>query len=261
MTPVRGQDTLVASWQALARRSPEARVVRTPMTVAAVFPSWAPLNNAILLDEPSPLIAAAAASELTALYDCAGVESWAMWLPTSAPTLSVSDDVTVVGGMRRDTTTLVMELTLEPASPTPDGVVRTSITAANRAGDKPVPALDLPQPDDGTSVDGWVTVRDGLAVAGAWSLIEGTDCGIYAVATVPEWRRRGAARALMQGALGDAYRRGARTATLQSTPLGEPLYTSMGFTPVGRYEEWVPAEKSRDVLCGHESNLMEADDA
>jgi len=93
-------------------------------------------------------------------------------------------------------------------------------------------------------------VRDGLAVAGAWSLIEDTDCGIYAVATVPEWRRRGVARALMQGVLGDAYRRGARTATLQSTPMGVPLYTSMGFTPVGRYEEWVPAEKPGGRAAG-----------
>ncbi len=84
-------------------------------------------------------------------------------------------------------------------------------------------------------------VRDGLAVAGAWSLVAGTDCGLYAVATAPAWRRRGLARALMRGVLGDAYRRGARTASLQSTPMGEPLYASLGFSPVGRYDEWVPA--------------------
>jgi predicted acetyltransferase len=90
-------------------------------------------------------------------------------------------------------------------------------------------------------LQGWVIVRDGYAVAGAWSLIEGTDCGIYTVATIPQWRRRGLARALMRSVLGDAYRHGARTATLQSTPMGEPLYTSLGFEPVGRYEEWVLA--------------------
>ena len=55
------------------------------------------------------------------------------------------------------------------------------------------------------------------------------------------FRRRGLARGLMQGVLGDAYRRGARTATLQSTPMGVPLYRSLGFEPVGRYDEWVPA--------------------
>ena len=37
----------------------------------------------------------------------------------------------------------------------------------------------------------------------------------------------------------DAQRRGARTATLQSTRMGQTMYVSLGFAPVGRYEEWV----------------------
>jgi hypothetical protein len=41
--------------------------------------------------------------------------------------------------------------------------------------------------------------------------------------------------------LADAYRCSARTATLQSTPMGQPLYESLGFQAVGRYEEWVSA--------------------
>ncbi len=82
-------------------------------------------------------------------------------------------------------------------------------------------------------------VHDGVAVAGAWSVIHEQDCGIYAVGTQPEWRRRGFARSLMEHVLADARARGARTATLQSTPLGEPLYASLGFRAAGRYEEWV----------------------
>ena len=214
----------------------------TPRTVAAVFPDWAPLNNAILIDEPGSLTASVAAVELRHLYRSAGVASWALWVPASTPSLNGSDRLAGVGGMRRDATTLVMRLTLGQPSSEPDGVVRTSVAAAGQAGDEPVSALDLPLPDGGTVMDAWVMVRDGLAVAGAWSLIAGTDCGLYAVATAPGWRRRGLARALMQGVLGDAYRRGARTASLQSTPMGEPLYTSLGFDPVGRYEEWVPAD-------------------
>ncbi|MGB8385994.1 MAG: GNAT family N-acetyltransferase [Dermatophilaceae bacterium] len=242
MTPLSGQGTLVASWKALARSSLDARVVRTKTAVAAIFPAWAPLNNAILLDEPSSLTAAAAtAAELNQLYGSAGVDSWAMWLPASATSLGASDHVAVVGGMRRDTTTLVMQLAPVNPWPEPEGIVRTSIAAAGQAGDEPVLGVDLPEPDHGVGLDAWVMVRDGLAVAGAWSVIEGTDCGIYAVGTVPVWRRRGLATGLMHGILGDAYRRGARTATLQSTPMGQPLYRSLGFEPVGRYEEWVPA--------------------
>ena len=60
----------------------------------------------------------------------------------------------------------------------------------------------------------------------------GTDCGLYAVGTVPGMRRRGLATALVEHVLADAYRRGARTASPQSTEMDEPLYRSMGFTPV-----------------------------
>jgi hypothetical protein len=39
--------------------------------------------------------------------------------------------------------------------------------------------------------------------------------------------------------LADAWHKGARTASLQSTRMGQPLYESLGFTAVGRYEEWI----------------------
>jgi GNAT superfamily N-acetyltransferase len=242
MTPLTGQDTLIASWHALARTSRHARLARTQSAVAAVFPAWSPLNNAILLDAASPTSAAAAAVELRHLYRSAGVASWALWLPSSTTSLAGADEVTAVGGMRRDTTTLVMELSMTHPLPTADGVRRTTLDASGSAGEEPIPVDDLPETEPQAGpMDAWVIVRDGLAVAGAWSLVEGTDCGIYAVETVPEWRRRGLAQSLMQHILGDAYRRGARTATLQSTPMGEPLYRSLGFVPVGRYDEWVPS--------------------
>ena len=34
-------------------------------------------------------------------------------------------------------------------------------------------------------------VHDDVAVAGAWTFLYERDCGIYAVGTVPGWRRRG----------------------------------------------------------------------
>jgi hypothetical protein len=43
----------------------------------------------------------------------------------------------------------------------------------------------------------------------------------------------------MEHVLADAQHRGARTATLQSTRMGLPLYNSLGFAPAGRYEEWI----------------------
>ena len=122
------------------------------------------------------------------------------------------------------------------------GVIRTSIAAATRAsGNELVPVDDLDEPDGVSGLDGWALVHDGLAVAGAWSFSAGGECGIYSLGTHPDFRRRGLARSLMQHVLADAHRNGARIATLQATPMGRPLYESIGFEPVGRYEEWIPA--------------------
>ena len=84
-------------------------------------------------------------------------------------------------------------------------------------------------------------VEGDVAVAGAYRYLHGSDCGVYAVGTVRAWRRRGIARSLVEHVLADATRRGARTATLQATPMAQHVYESLGFAPVGRYEEWVPA--------------------
>lgn len=235
-TVLPGQETLLASWSALAQISSDARVIRFAATAAAVFPSWTPLNNAILLNAHD---GAVAASELTSVYADAGVDVWALWMPSRLTDLDAPDAVREVGGLKRDTTTLVMQAALPPGLRYHGDVVRTSIATASRAADEPVPAADLAQPDDVPGLSAWVMVHDDLAVAGAWSFLHGSDCGMYAVGTVPEWRRRGFARSLMEHVLADAQGRGARTATLQSTRMGQPLYESLGFEAVGRYEEWI----------------------
>src|SRR4051812_5527137 len=100
-----GQETLLACWHALAQRSPDARLVRTSAASAAVFPSWAPLNNAIALDPSDGLDALA--SGIAGLYADAGVDAWALWVPSVATSLDAPDEVGKVGALIRDTTTLV----------------------------------------------------------------------------------------------------------------------------------------------------------
>ena len=237
--PLAGQDTLIASWRALATISPGAQVHEGHAAVAAIFPLWVPLNNAIAYDA-SPDSARLAADEVTPLFDDARVATWALWLSSSANSFDAPDSVGSIDGFTRDTTTLVMHCALSAARPRSSAVERTTIEAAGRATDEVVPANELPPPDGAGGVDAWVAVVGGYAVAGAWSYLHGSDCGIYAVGTAVDWRRRGAATALMHNVLADAYERGAQSATLQSTRMGEPLYTSLGFRAVGRYEEWVP---------------------
>ena len=147
-----------------------------------------------------------------------------------------------VGGLTRDTTTLVMQATLTGELRRQDGVVRASIAAATRAaGDEEVPVADLGEPETEPGLAAWVMLRGNVAVAGTWSFQHEHDCGIYTVGTMPGWRRQGIARMLVEHVLADAQERGARTASLQSTPMGEQLYRSLGFQPAGRYEEWVSA--------------------
>lgn len=235
-TVLPGQETLLAAWSALAQISPGAGVIPSAVTAAAVFPAWTPLNNAILLNAHD---GAAAASQLTSVYADAGVDVWALWMPSRVTDLDAPDSLLEVSDLKRDTTTLVMRAALPPGLRFHDGVVRTSIATASQATDEPVPAAELGPPDRVPGLSAWVMVHDDLAVAGTWSFLHGSDCGIYAVGTVPGWRRRGFARSLLEHVLADAQGRGARTATLQSTRMGQPLYESFSFEPVGRYEEWI----------------------
>jgi hypothetical protein len=44
---------------------------------------------------------------------------------------------------------------------------------------------------------------------------------------------------LVEHILAEAHSTGVQTASLQSTPMGESLYSALGFRAVGRYEEWL----------------------
>src|SRR5690242_11325211 len=90
-----GQETLLACWSALAQLSPGAGLTRTSSAVAAVFPEWEPLNNAILVrwDDDVAATAAASASDLARNYGRAGVTAWALWLPGRATDLDAADEV------------------------------------------------------------------------------------------------------------------------------------------------------------------------
>ena len=159
----------------------------------------------------------------------------------NASDFGAADIVGSVGAMRRDTTTLVMMADLDRARSTHRDVVRTSIMTAVAATDEAVSAADLDGPDEVPRLEAWVWVHEGNAVAGAWSYLLDGDCGVYTVGTPVGWRRRGFAHRLVEHVLADAAAEGARTASLQSTPMGEALYAGLGFRPVGRYEEWVAA--------------------
>jgi GNAT superfamily N-acetyltransferase len=234
-----GEATLVASWRALARTSPGATVTESPGSVTACFPAWAPLNNAIahvpVADEERTALEV---TRLDASYREAGVGTWAYWVPSPARDLA-APDAGVVSGLTRDVTTLVMRADLDHERRSSTDARATSLASAASAGDAPIAVEALGDAEGAPGVGAWVMLDGATAVAGVWTVVHDHDCGVYAMGTAPGWRRRGLATVLLEHALADAWRRGARTASLQSTPEAVSLYRSLGFEAVGRYEEWV----------------------
>lgn len=76
----------------------------------------------------------------------------------------------------------------------------------------------------------------GFDAAVAASLDNGTDCGIYLVATLPEARGNGLCSGLLRKLLVDARERGCRTSTLQASPAGAPVYRRLGYRDLGGVE-------------------------
>lgn len=62
--------------------------------------------------------------------------------------------------------------------------------------------------------------------------------GIYLVGTVPEFRRRGFADAIVRRALRNETRKGVSTVVLQASEMGLPVYDRIGFQATGRISHW-----------------------
>ena len=84
--------------------------------------------------------------------------------------------------------------------------------------------------------DGFVLltgIRDGVPVGTAMVSVATSSAvfsmGVYYFATLPEARRSGVGKALMDEILRRAYEKGISLVTLQATPAGEPFYASCGF--------------------------------
>ena len=73
---------------------------------------------------------------------------------------------------------------------------------------------------------------DGAFVVVGMTVAIGDDVSIQYVATEAKYRRRGLASRLLRGVLGEARNRGIRSATLQASPDGRPVYERLGFRRV-----------------------------
>ncbi|MDH6126562.1 GNAT family N-acetyltransferase [Kitasatospora sp. GP82] len=78
---------------------------------------------------------------------------------------------------------------------------------------------------------------DGRPAAACVTYDNGETVGVYWVATLPDYRSRGLARAVLSHAL---EANPGRVAALTATLLGEPLYRRLGFTEQGLTRWWRP---------------------
>ena len=76
--------------------------------------------------------------------------------------------------------------------------------------------------------------------------------GIYWVGSLAEARGRGLGRAVTAAATNAGFDLGADVASLQASPMGEPVYRAMGFETIYDYRLLMspPPEAARHVACG-----------
>lgn len=83
---------------------------------------------------------------------------------------------------------------------------------------------------------GWVGYLQGCAVVSAATRVAGGVIGLYAVGTVPAFRRQGCAEAAVRHAISQAQAStGIVRSVLQSTGAGLKLYEKLGYQPVAHY--------------------------
>ncbi|MEU0550445.1 GNAT family N-acetyltransferase [Micromonospora sp. NPDC005979] len=88
---------------------------------------------------------------------------------------------------------------------------------------------------DGTVIRLAGRLADGRIVGTAVAWLSHGLVTLYFVGTQPEQRRQGIGAAMTRAALDLARERGAHTAALTSSPVGEGIYRRLGFRPVGEF--------------------------
>jgi GNAT superfamily N-acetyltransferase len=85
------------------------------------------------------------------------------------------------------------------------------------------------------NVAAFLAYLDGQPASIAMTIVTADVAGIYWVGTTEEARGRGLARTLTGTAVNAGFDMGAKIASLQASPMGEPIYRGMGFERIFDY--------------------------
>jgi GNAT superfamily N-acetyltransferase len=236
---------LAAFLRMLGRSSEGAAVIERDGVVGAIvprIPERSVVNSVVYPDAAS---LGAALDELAAAYDEAGVRAWTVWVPEGERDVA---GLLEAAGHRLDASPLAMVLDLadlqepEPdeldwdARARPDDVGRINDLAYGFEVGTFGAAITHVPPDAPLRL--YQAREGGEPVSVLGTLDEGSDCGVYLVATLKEHRGRGLARKLLHLALAEARERGMTTSTLQSTKFGLPVYERLGYETACPLQMW-----------------------
>jgi GNAT superfamily N-acetyltransferase len=238
----RGVATMLASWETFARGSAGASLERLPGVSVAVFPNEPArsiYNNAVIDGDLTGAQRTVAIDAMCSTYRAAGIERYAAWI-------NDHDDDTqaeLIGrGFTFEESSRAMGMSLTDRADLAPGPSGVDVSAADLAEHLRLIEVspDLHRGVDRDGLHVVVAALDGENVATALAMDHGGDCGVFNVSTFEPARRRGIGAALTHRLLRDAADRGCTTASLQSTPMAERVYASVGFRDLGQFLEFVP---------------------
>ena len=234
-----------AFYRMFAPHSPGGRLLEGDGVVASIVPA-APersVFNAVVYEEPPALLGAL--DEIAAAYDEAGIEAWTVWVPGGEAGVV---EALAGAGHRLDANPEAMARALDEIErPDPDPLEDSTadadiadVAAVNDAsypfGSDPFTRAFSSLPPGSAHL--YAARVDGRVAAVLMAHDHEGDCGIWAVATLPEARGRGLSRALLAHAMVDARERGCDTTSLEATQMGRPVYERLGYRPLGVIEMW-----------------------
>jgi GNAT superfamily N-acetyltransferase len=232
-----------AEVEAFGGAAPGSRLIRRPGLLASVVPAspQRSLFNSVWYEDPDAL--AKGIEALAAAYEASGVAAWTVWVPDED---RATARLLAARGHAMDAAprAMAMELAALPAVPdAPAGIEPGPGDPASAAAlnDR---AYGLERDGFRAGLAGETAIHWHGAFAGAvpvccvGTIAVGDDCCVTGVATPPEHRGRGIASWLLSRALAEARRGGARTASLQATKVGTPIYERLGFVDLGFVEMW-----------------------
>lgn len=229
--------------EAFGSGASSSRLIRREGLVASLTPAspQRSLFNSVFLDDPAAL--AGEYQALAELYEAAGVQAWTVWVldedRVSAELLG--DRGHVLDAAPR---AMAMELDRPPEVPEAPTDVEPGPCDAPTAAALNDRAYGYDEDGFRAALAGETSIRwhgayvDGEPVSCVGTIEVGDDCCVTGVATPAEHRGRGIASWLLLRALADAYEVGARTASLQATKAGAPIYERLGFRDFGFIEMW-----------------------